>query len=286
MFLLQLVLLAAPEPNSSPQVRAMLANAQGMFQNLEYGQVVPLAASILAREDVGIQERLDAYVLQGSSLAIIGNTTDAEKPFRFVLRGRPDFDLSPDTPPKILAVFRKVQAEENAIVQQMRELERARIIKALTLTGDSPRTGLGGQPLRFEYVLKDPLFAVAEMKVEYRRAGSPSFSSLALTRDDLGRWMGELPAELTASEEGFEVEYYLSTSDDKGTRLLSVASAQQPLIAKIEPGSVSDSRAFYSTPWFWVATAAVVAGGVTGLIVAVKSSSDLPATDLGEVPLP
>src|SRR5262249_24768338 len=83
-------------------IAAQLQEAKKLFDNLEYDRVVPIATAILARADVNIDQRLDAYLLQGSSLAIIGDAVEAEKPFRFLLRGRPEFDMTPETSPKIL----------------------------------------------------------------------------------------------------------------------------------------------------------------------------------------
>ena len=47
-------------------------------------------------------------------------------------------DMPAETPPKILSVFRKVQVEERAIVNQMHELERARIVRELKIDPDVP----------------------------------------------------------------------------------------------------------------------------------------------------
>jgi ribosomal protein L9 len=45
---------------------------------------------------------------------------EAEKPFRLLLRARPTFELPASTPPKIMAVFRKVQVEEQALFKDAR----------------------------------------------------------------------------------------------------------------------------------------------------------------------
>lgn len=268
-------------PNAN--VALQLAEAKTLFSNLEYDRVVPIATAILARDDANIEQRLDAYMLQGSSLAIIGDAVEAEKPFRFLLRGRPDYEMSVETSPKILAVFRKVQVEEKAIVAQMHELERARMMKALQLSGEHPQHAAGGAELLFEYSLKDPFAVVEEMKVAYRKKGEPSFSTLALKRDDVGVWRGTLAREYTASDVGFTLEYYLTTADARGVPLIAVASVQQPLSARVDAGAVEEGGEIYEKPWFWVAAAAtVVLSGVAGVVL-YQRGSRLPETDLGEV---
>jgi hypothetical protein len=265
--------------------RELLAKAKALYEALEFDQVIPITAALLERENVDVDLRLDAYLLQGSCLAIVGDPVDAEKPFRFLLRGRPDFDLPPDTPPKILAVFRKVQVEELAILDQVRELERRRLVQELKLSGDQPDEAPGGRPLEFEYRLRDPRGVVSQMRLNYRRRGEQTFSSLAFGRDEDGSWRGALPSEWTASPDGFTLEYFLTTSDLGGRDLLTVGSALEPQAIQVTPGEVDEPRPFLGSPWFWaVIGAAVVATGAASYLI-IQQSSALPPSDLGEVPL-
>src|SRR5688500_10600093 len=112
-----LLLLALPSADSG--VGRLLAEARSLFEQLEYDRVLPVARSVLARPEATLDQKLDAYVLEASCLAIVGDPVEAEQPFRLLLRARPDFDLAVETAPKILAVFRKVQGEERAIKEQM-----------------------------------------------------------------------------------------------------------------------------------------------------------------------
>lgn len=90
-----------------------LALARNLYDSLEYQLVVPLTKDILSHPALRPDQLVKAYELQGSSLVVIGDPIEAEKPFRLLLRLRPDFDLAASAPPKIVAVFRKVQVEEN-----------------------------------------------------------------------------------------------------------------------------------------------------------------------------
>jgi hypothetical protein len=282
-----------PKPASAPQHRAappgdfkrtstddLVQQAKQLHEQLEYEQVLPLVQEVLAREGVPIEQTLDAYVLQASCLAIVGNSIDAEGPFRRLLRGRPSFDLPMDTPPKILSVFRRVQAEERAISEQMEVLTRGRIIKEMALIGAHPDQLKGGRSIAFDYTLQDPSVTATAVRVQYRKAGEPSYSSLALLRDAAGRWRGQIPAEWTANDGGTALEMYIEALDDKGP-LLVVGTAGQPMVRAITTGQVDRSAPPPLSPWaVWTgsgATAVLLAGGAAFGAVMASVQADYRA---------
>ncbi|MFH1808213.1 MAG: tetratricopeptide repeat protein [Pseudomonadota bacterium] len=236
----------------------VLARARALYDALEYERVIPLANAVLERGTISPDQKLDAYLLQASSLAIIGDPIEAEKPFRMLLRGRPDFDMPTQTPPKIMAVFRKVQVEERAIQEQMRAIEIARTIKSLRLVGAHPAEATGGFPLGFAYRLQDPTTAVDSMRILYRRQGESSYSALALKRDPEGVWSGVISGEWTASDDGFGVEFYLATAGPLGD-LLQDGSASSPHVVKVAPGSVERATPPPLPLWSFVAASSVAA---------------------------
>ncbi len=254
----------------------LMAKAKQLHEQLDYDQVLPFVQAVLARTGVPIEQTLDAYVLEGSCLAIAGTAIDAEGPFRRLLRGRPDFDLPLDTPPKILSVFRKVQAEERAISEQMETLTRRRIIENMRLTGELPDKINGGRAITFDYTLKDPAVAATSVRVQYRKKGEPSYSSLALLRGTAGTWRGQIPGEWTANDTGLVAEIYVETLDAKGP-LLTVGTAIEPMVRQIAPGEVDRSAPPPLGPWaVWTGagtTAVLLAGaaGLGGSMVAVQA---------------
>lgn len=261
----------APAAESLPLTKLptpeLLAKTGELYNSLEYDQVIPLSAALLARDDLTIDQRLEAYKLQGCAKAIVEDPVDAEKPFRLLLRARPDYALPASTTPKILSVFRKVQAEEQALARQLREVDRSRVISNLRLLGEVPKEAAGGRPLNFSYRLKDPTGAVEAIRLPYRRRGQKVFSSLALERSDAGDWRGAIPGEFTADPSGFTLEYYVETGDADGP-LLTIGNALTPKTVAVTAGALFTQRPKPVPRGVFIASAAAtgVLGAATGVL--------------------
>jgi hypothetical protein len=252
---------APPTLDRSASAAALVTQLDALYTALEYDKVVPLAEQVLARDDLTLDQRLEVYRLQGCAKAIVDDPVDAEKPFRLLLRARADYELPASTPPKILAVFRKVQSEERALAGLTREVERARIIAGLKLLGDPPTKAQGGLPLKFQFRLRDPTSAVESMRVSYRRDGQNVFSSLALQRSEEGDWRGALAGEVTADPKGFVMQYFVETVDATGP-LLTLGAAATPRSIQVAAGQVPVARFKPIPPALWATSAAVT--GVLG----------------------
>jgi hypothetical protein len=252
----------------------LLGQARKAYEQMEYDSAAALSTRALDLPGLDAEARLDAYLIQARSLAITSEPQAAEVPFRLLLRARPDFELPPNTPPKILGVFQKVQSEERAILEQVRSVSRKRLVDGLSLLNEPPAQGRGGKPLAFAFRLRDPTAAVTAFEVPFRRAGESDFSALALKREQDGTWRGALPAEWTASERGFNLEYFLVTRDDSGP-LLTRGNAQSPLTLAITAGMVERER-FRPLPrwsvWAGVAATAVAALATGGLAMGTRSA--------------
>lgn len=253
-----------------------MQRVRNLYAALEYDGVIPLAEEALRRQDLALSDKLDAYRLLGSAKAIVEDPSEAEKPFRLLLRAQADFDLGAETPPKILAVFRKVQSEEKALADQLRGVQRDRIISGLKLIGEPPRTARGGRPLPLSFRLRDATGAVEQLRVPYRRQGTAVFSTLALERSAEGDWRGLVPAEFTSDAKGFRMEYFIETADSGGP-LLRVGGEAKPLTLEVTPGTIAQARPPPLPRWLFFTSAAltVAAGGTAGgLAAAFHSTQD------------
>lgn len=208
----------APAPTATETRTAtdLLKEAQALYDGLEYDKVAPLAARALAVADITLEEKLAAYQLQGSALAIIGDPVDAERPFLLLLSVRPDFTVPADTPPKIKSVFAKVKGEFDAVREAQEAQQRKELSATIDIGGALPATADGGKSLRFEFNVADPRGVVKSVRVQYRRQGEPEFLGLPLRKSASGAWVGVVPGEWTASEAGFTMEAAVVVADQKG----------------------------------------------------------------------
>ena len=257
----------------------LIARARTRYADLELDEILPLTEAVLARPDVDIELRLDGYWLQGAALSVMGDLYRAEEAFRYLLRGRPDFDLPPDAPPKIARVFHKVRAEERAMAEELEELERKRIMAEMALQSEVPQRAVGGEPLAFVYRLRDPRQAVARSRVHYKLVGAPAFSALALEPQNDGRWMASLPAEITANDGGLSVEYFVVTEDRHGVPLLTEGSEAAPLRVELSPGQPKTEVPLYRSGWLWGIASGVALGLGAGGWALYQSARSLPEND-------
>ncbi|MBI2372690.1 MAG: hypothetical protein HYV07_01695 [Deltaproteobacteria bacterium] len=288
-----LVVLAAGEPNTEPNAASLLAEARQLYDGLEYDGVAPIIDKVLLLPDLTKQQRADALELKANSLAIMGLSVDAEKPFRQLLELNPSFDLPPETSPRIMGVFRKVQVEEKANAARRREEERLRIVQGMQLTSAPPSEVEGGWPVFFDSRLADPTEAVKTMRLQYRRSGDTAYSALTAVRDTLtsttgkaSLWRATIPPDYTSTTDGFTLEYYVQTFAPDGTELISLGASSDPLTIEVLPGEIEESApTLFRTGWFWVGAAVVLGAAATSTYLLVREASDLPETNLGVVAL-
>jgi hypothetical protein len=256
---------AAPEAaiDSSLPSEKLLEMARAKYADLEYDDVVRLSKAVLGKSGVPSDQQLEAYVLEGSALAGSDQAIDAERPFRMMLRLKNDFELPKDTQPKIMAVFRKVQAEEVELARQSKALVREKLVRNMALLGDPPERGWGGYPVHFHFRLRDPTGATEAMVITYKASGQAAFSTLALQRDEAGEWVGAIPGEQTTNADGLKLEYYVESRDAQGP-LVTRGSADKPLALEVSAGTTVRERPPPLAPWaFWLSSGVTAAAALS-----------------------
>lgn len=253
-----MVWLFASNAHAEPVASDILKQAWALFDDMEYDAVIPKTESLIAHPQATTAQKLDAYLLKGSSLVIVGNQVDAEIPFRSVLRLSPSHELPPDVSPKIIRVFNMVKQEEQAILDQTKAIELAMLLQQMSILGTVGQNQVGGIPLEFSYKIRDPRAVVDHFQVNYRREGEKSYSSLALKQNDTGNWQGNVTGEWTENEDGFVMEYQLVTTDSTGEKLISLGTQESPLSIDMLPGTVEGALPLYEKVWFWVLTGVAI----------------------------
>ncbi len=261
-------------PPTAGALSELVERARALQSEKAWEALLPVAGEIFSHPSASLDQKLDATLMQACALAMVAGSSEAEKPFRLLLRGRPGFELPADADPRIQAVFQKVRDEEKAILRQVRELT----LGELALTGDPPAKGEGGSPLTFGYRLRDPRGLVHEVHLRYRREGDKDFASLPLARDGSGAWTATVPGEWTESDKPYQLEYFLTTAGADGEPLIDLAGAAAPLRVPVEP-----QVPIYKSGWFWgaVGIVAVAVGAAAGILV--SQAGALPSSDLGTI---
>lgn len=262
---------------------ALLARAEREYEALELEAVLRTTSALSALDEVPDGVFVRAQVLRGGALAVLGRIVEAETPFRLVLRVRPGFDLPPDTPPKILTVFRKVQADERALAAELAEIRRQRLRAGLEVRPRLPDTHPGGLPLSVEVDVEDPARGVAQVVLSYRMGLTGSYDTLSLAREPAGPWRAVVAAERTASPDGVVMCWYVEARAADGALLTQVGRPDAPRVTEVTPGVPSDHAAITSKWWFWTSVVAVVAAGTVSAVVIARSQASLPDSDLGAV---
>jgi hypothetical protein len=249
----------APAATAAATATELIAQAQKLYDSLEYDKVAPLAAQAIAHPGVTLEEKLVAYQLQGSALAIIGDPTVAEGSFSLLLSMRPDFVLPEDTPPKIKSVFAGVKATVDANRKATAAAQRKELAATIEFGGAPPASAAGGRPVRFELGVVDPRGVVKTVRVQYRKRGEAEYLSLPLARDPKnGQWTGAVPGEWSASDAGFAMEVVVVAADAEGP--LKQLGDPTPVAIDVSPGQVD--RTQRPVPVWVFGTAA----GVTGVL--------------------
>lgn len=264
---------ALPEAQSSPA--QVLAQMQALYNALEYEEVVAIGEQFTKRADLKLETLLEGYRLLASAICVVRDPSEAKNIFRLLLEAadkqRKKYELPPETPPKILDVFRVVQSrfeQEKRIIEQV---ERQSVVESIVIAGGPPDNARGGRPISFRYRIKDPKSAIDTVRVAYRKQGERVFNALAMSRDDSGEWSARLGGEVTASSSPFNLEYYVVAADSRGDlkaeateaspRSLAVAAGQvEGVSLRVVPKGV-----FFTGAGFTVAAAAL--GVVFGLLM-------------------
>ena len=201
-------------PAQSPG--ALIEEAQRHYDGLDYDRVPALAAQALAHADISAEQKVVAYRLQGSALAIVGDPSEAERSFLLLLSVFPDYLLPSTSPPKILSVFSKVQGEMNALRSMQVAEQRKALAASVVVDWQFPARHRGGLPLALQVPITDPRGVVTSVKLRYRRVGESDHRVLPLERAVDGRWHAVVAQEWTASETDYGIDATLTVADDVG----------------------------------------------------------------------
>jgi len=264
--------------HANKSTEQLLDAADAACKSLDYDVCVDFATLALGRPDITETQQARAYTTQGAAFAVVGQTVEAERPYRLLLRIRPDFDMPKDTPPKILAVFRKVQAEENEIRQAVKEAARRKIIQSIKIQVDAPNSHKGGTPLQFFANVTDPLKGIATLALEYRLDPDQPYGSMPFQTTPLGP-VAEFSGAQMSTDQPLKLQYMVVAKDVEGQVLVTVFTQDKPGMVDVEAGQVAGPP-IYKQPSFVFITTGGAAGLVLGGVVLTAVLIGLGGTGL------
>jgi hypothetical protein len=224
-----------------------------------------MANAALERPEIKDPQRVQAYTQLGAAYAVVGDVTEAERPYRLLLRLRPDHDMGPETPPKIMAVFRKVQAEENQIRAAVRDAQRRNLVQSLEVRVEAPERHVGGRPLVVRAHVTDPQRGVESLVLEHRTSPGGPFSTAPFRVTPQGQEVTFTGAQ-TATDKPVRLEYVVVARDKEGEALVTVGTQAEPRAVEVAAGQVP-GEPFYAHRAFWVAALGGGAALGAGLLV-------------------
>jgi hypothetical protein len=256
-----------PPPNPQVSVGELMDSAKELYLGMYFEEALSFTTAVISHKDATTQDILDATMLEGSVLVVMGNTLAAEKSFMKLLSLRIDYQLPKNTSLKIVQVFRKAHFDFQNVQKRKKDKALAEKNRDIAIFDESPPQGQGGRDYVFKLKLKDEKQWIKTIQVNYRKANNQAYSSLILTNTSPQDWGGILPAALTENPSGFNLEYYMTSSDAQDQALTKLYDTKSPRSITFTPGSVAGHRSILERPWFWGVSAAVVVTGISTFIL-------------------
>ncbi|MDY7229921.1 hypothetical protein [Hyalangium rubrum] len=250
---------------------AEISRAQEQIEQGDFEEAVKTLQAGLNAPDVTDDQLVELYRLLGLASLYLGDEAQAREAYERLLQARPDFELPRNAPPKLRSLYARIKEDI-----------KSRRVRPVTLQVDPIPDPEGGEPVVVEARIEDMALG-AKAKLFYRRAGDEAFSSVdfARQRGSKENYQATLPAyELPAEATPYEVEYYFEVADAAQRRLAGRGDSFHPLVFQVashkaagQSATAGNGRAWYKSPWLWVAVGAVVVGG-TATAVALSSSEE------------
>ena len=266
----------APRPPSPPAevtpatIDTFLARGQKLFDDQDYAAAVQTLAPVTRDARATRAQRLRALEISALAQLITGDKAAARATFERILDIDPGYQLRDTTgSPKIRAFFDdlKKQLIPGFDPNAGADLEHA-----------APTAGTAGRPLEIEVrVTRGNVFDLA---LATRRRGELAYHDVAMSPRGDGRWRVHVTPE--ASSKPYVLEYYLAARDAGGATIARVAAPDAPLEIALAAGGGEAHRPWYGR-WYVIAGAAVLAAGVTGLVVETNRGPGLGSLPPGSV---
>jgi hypothetical protein len=255
-----------------------LEEAEALVTDMEYATALQKAEQLLRSPEAGPVELVAGWRIHGLCLSALNREAEAVESFRRLLAIDPSFRLPSEVSPKLRSAYYK--AVGMSVDQKPIQVSHVPPV----VTGR-----LGG--LRLQARLEaDPLRMVKGLRLRYRIAGG--VREISVLADKPKGFSFKLPDGYSAEV----FEYWFEAFNEYGGVLARSGSPDAPLqlraAAAPEPAPVvvaaspiapvapppgeadQDAGRWYTSWWFWTVVGVVVAGAVTGGVLATSLDSE------------
>lgn len=257
--LLVIAQVARADPATDAQaIEKYLAQGAELFADQEYAAAIQALSPVTRDARATRAQRLRALEIVALAHFIRGDEGAARATFERILDIDPGYQLR-DTSgsPRIRAFFDELKKQliPNYDPSAGADLEHA-----------APTAGTAARVIELEVRATRGGERVFEILVASRRRGELGYHVTgALPRGD-GKWRARVRPP--ASSKPYVLEYYVEARDAGGAAIARIAAPDTPLEIALAAGG-GDSRPWYGR-WYVIGGAAVVAAGITGLVIAAN----------------
>lgn len=262
----------AGEPVGPQAIETFLERGKKLYDDAEYAAAIQTLTPVTRDARATRAQRLRALELIALSQFIRNDEGAARATFERILDIDPGYQLR-DTSgsPKIRAFFEELKKQIiPGYANADADLEHA-----------APTAGTAGRSLEIEARATRGGERVFEIVVATRRRGELAYKIVsALPRGD-ARWRARITPE--PAQKPYVLEYYIEARDAGGAAIARIAAPDSPLDIALSAGGIDTTKRAWYSRWYVYAGVAVVAAGVTGLIVATSSGPDTGSLPPGSV---
>lgn len=273
-----LVLPTGAHADVDPQtIEQYLTRGKQLFDDLDYAGAIQTLTPVTRDARATRAQRLRALEVTALAHFIRNDRGAARATFERILDIDPGYQLR-DTSgsPKIRQFFEdlKKQLIPGFDPNAGADLEHA-----------APTAGTSGRPIELDVRATRGGDRVFELVLATRRRGELAYKIAPATPRGDAKWRARFIPEL--SPRPYVLEYYVEARDAGGGALARIAAPDSPLEIALAGGVVTERK---KSPWYgrWYVIAggaAVVAAGLTGLVVATTRGPDPGTLPPGSVTL-
>jgi hypothetical protein len=237
-------------------IEKFLTKGAALFADQEYAAAIQALSPVTRDARATRAQRLRALEIVALSHFIKGDEGSARATFERILDIDPGYQLR-DTSgsPKIPAFFDdlKKQLIPNYDPNAGADLEHA-----------APTAGQAARLIELEVRATRGSERVFEIVVATRRRGELAYHAIGALPRGGGKWRARLTPP--ASSKPYVLEYYVEARDAGGAPIARIAAPDTPLEIALTAGGGESKRPWYGR-WYVIGGAAVVAAGITGLVI-------------------